>query len=103
MWENARTRLCILIYRQVIKVRPTVSVSTCLSSKSSNHNIDITTSMLRDNLVEHLAVSQDLVGLDLDVGGLATALGVGLVDQDPSMRESEALTRCSGREQHRRG
>ena len=50
-----------------------------------------------------LAHPQDLVGLDLDVGALAAALGVGLVDQDPAVRQREPLARGAGGEQHRRG
>ena len=45
-----------------------------------------------DHLLEQLAHPQDLVGLDLDVGGLAEgALGVGLVDQDPAVRQRQPL------------
>ena len=50
-----------------------------------------------------LAHAQDLVGLDLDVRSLAAALGVGLVDEDPAVRERQPLARRTGSEQDRSG
>src|SRR6185436_12291745 len=48
--------------------------------------------VVADHLLEQLAHAQDLVRLDLDVGGLAErALGVGLVDEDAAVGQREAL------------
>ena len=40
------------------------------------------------------AHADDLLGLDLDVDGLAGRTTVRLVDQHPGVREDEALARC---------
>src|SRR5256885_17018477 len=56
------------------------------------------------DLLHLLADAQDLVGLDLDVAGLAVpALGGGLVDQDPRVRQRGALAGRTGRQQDRGG
>ena len=44
-----------------------------------------------DDLVHQLPVANDLLGLDLDVNGLALGAAVGLVQEDPRMRERVAL------------
>ena len=38
------------------------------------------------DLLEQVPHAQDLLGRQLDVGGLALGLGVGLVEQDPGVR-----------------
>ena len=49
--------------------------------------------VLGDDALHLKAHPQDLVRLDLDVRALASALGIGLVDQDPRVRQGEALAR----------
>ncbi len=44
-----------------------------------------------DDLVHQLAFANDLLGLDLDVDGLALGAAVGLVQEDPRVRERVAL------------
>ena len=56
----------------------------------------------REDLVEELAHAHDLLGLDLDVDGLAGRTTVRLVDEHTGVREDETLARRTGREQHRR-
>ena len=53
-------------------------------------------------LVELDPHPQDLLGRQLDVGGLAAGLAPRLVEQDPGVREGEALALRARREQHRR-
>src|SRR6476659_6421744 len=66
--------------------------------------LDAATAVVADHLLEQLTHPEDLVGLDLDVGGLAErALGVGLVDEDPAVGERQALALGAGRQQDRRG
>ena len=48
--------------------------------------LDRLAGVVGQHLVEQLAHAQDLLGLDLDVGGLAGGAAVGLVDQDPGVR-----------------
>src|SRR5918912_1020459 len=49
-----------------------------------------------DQLIEKLAIADDLLGLDLDVDRLALGAAVRLVQQHPRMREGESLTASSG-------
>src|SRR5262245_147816 len=58
--------------------------------------------VVRHDLVEELARPDDLLGLDLDVDGLAGCATVGLVDQDARVRERVALAVRARRQQHRR-
>ena len=66
------------------------------------HLLDGLAGVLGEDLVEELAVPQDLLGLDLDVHGLALRTAVRLVDQHAGVREREPLALRAGREQHRR-
>ena len=50
--------------------------------------------VVRQDLVEQLAHAHDLLGLDLDVDRLTRRATVRLVDQDPGVREDEALARA---------
>src|SRR6266540_180769 len=61
--------------------------------------------VLSKDLVEELPVPQDLLGLDLDVDGLALRAAVGLVDQHAGVRKGEALAPGPRRQDHcgRRG
>ena len=52
---------------------------------------------------EQVAHAQDLLGLELDVGGLALDAAPGLVQQDPGVRQGEALALGAGGQQHRGG
>ncbi len=47
--------------------------------------------VLGENLFEQGAHPEDLLGGQLDIGGHATRLGVGLVDQHPGMRQCQPL------------
>ena len=66
------------------------------------HLLDGLAGVLGEQLVQELAVPQDLLGLDLDVDGLALRAAVGLVDEHPRVRQREALAARAGRQQHRR-
>ena len=58
--------------------------------------------VLGEDLLEQVAHPQDLLGRQLEVGDLAVAdLAVGLVEQDPAVRQGEALALGAGGEQHR--
>src|SRR3990172_3558523 len=61
---------------------------------------DVLSGVLRQNLVQALARAQDLLRLNVDVGGLARNTSRRLVDDDPGVRESETLSRRSRREDH---
>src|SRR5918998_5589707 len=53
----------------------------------------------RQHLFHQRPNSQDLPGLNLDIGGLAVAtFGSRLVDQDPAIRQREPLTLGAGRQ-----
>jgi len=47
--------------------------------------------VLREDFVDEPALSDDLLGLDLDVDRLPADLAVGLVDEDARVREGVAL------------
>src|SRR5262249_44147143 len=53
-----------------------------------------------EDLVQLLAKGQELLGVDLDVGGLALNAAPGLVDHDPGVRERAALALGAGRQEH---
>src|SRR5437588_1750425 len=55
--------------------------------------------VLGQDLVEQLPVTEDLLGLDLDVHGLALRAAVRLVDQDPGVRQGEPLAPRTGRQE----
>jgi hypothetical protein len=59
--------------------------------------------VVREDVLEQVPHPQDLLGLDLDVGGLAAAAGVRLVHQDPGVGQREALALGARGEQHRGG
>ena len=54
-----------------------------------------------EDLVEHVAGLEDLLGLDLDVGDLAADLAVGLVDHDLGVGQGEPLALGAAGQQHR--
>ena len=57
-----------------------------------------------DDLLQEVAHAQDLLGRQLDVGGLRVAGGaVGLVEQDPGVGQGEALALGARGQQHRGG
>ena len=56
--------------------------------------LDRLAGVVREDLVEQLAHPHDLLGLDLDVDGLAGRATVRLVDQHPGVRQDEALARA---------
>src|SRR6266571_3760502 len=53
------------------------------------------------DLVDAVLDPEDLLGLDRDVRGLALGAAPGLVDQDPRVRQGEALAGRARRQQHR--
>src|SRR5690606_37278101 len=53
--------------------------------------LDVLAGLLGEDLVEEVADPLHLTGGDLDVGRLALGAAVGLVDQDPRVRQREAL------------
>src|SRR4051812_40825796 len=65
--------------------------------------LDVAVAVLGQGLLEPLAHAQDLTRLDLDVGPLAAALAVGLVDEDTAVGQAVALAGRAGGQQHRRG
>jgi hypothetical protein len=56
--------------------------------------------MLCDDLIEHLAISQDLIRLDLNVADLATDATVRLVQHYASMWQREPLSGGAAGQQH---
>src|SRR3990170_3849429 len=58
--------------------------------------------VLRDQLIEEIAVPDHLAGLDLDVDGLTLRTAVRLVQEHPGVREGEPLTLGPGQQEHRR-
>jgi len=57
--------------------------------------------VLAEDLVDLLAKGQELLGVDLDVGGLALDAAPGLVDHHARVGKRAALALRSGGEQHR--
>src|SRR6266545_2718028 len=55
------------------------------------HALEWLPRMPGDDLVHQLPVANDLLGLDLDVDGLALGVAVGLVQEDPRVRERVAF------------
>src|SRR5258708_17553909 len=53
------------------------------------------------DMVQAVLDSQDLLGLDGDIGGLPLGTPPGLMDQDPRVRQGEALAVGAGGEAHR--
>ena len=67
------------------------------------HRLNVATRVGREHVLQQSAHPQDLIGLDLDVLSLATALAVGLVDQHARVLQGKALARRAGSEQHSGG
>src|SRR5438132_12552948 len=67
------------------------------------HLLDGLARVLGEDLVEQLAVAEDLLGLDLDVDRLTLRAAVRLVDQDARVRKRIALALGPGGEDHRGG
>ena len=81
------------------------SIALMMKSRSVSLRdlLDRLAGVVGEDLVEQLAHAHDLLGLDLDVDRLARRATVRLVDEDPGVREDEALARRARREEHRGG
>src|SRR3954453_5647089 len=65
--------------------------------------LDGLTGVVGQDLVEEIAHAQDLLGLDLDVGGLPGAAPPRLVQQHSGVRQRQALALLARGQQHRGG